>query len=71
VLFRLAKDIDLQPVEPVEEKAVTVNAGTVVRLIPEYSNAPVAHLIWNGRKYSCNRSHFLRSASPIGPAPEE
>ncbi len=66
----VAKDLRVRRADAGEKETVTIQAGETVRLIPEYAAAPVAHLVWNGERFVCDRSLFLSSSSPIGHAPD-
>ena len=72
VLFLVARDLSVTAEDDLGRPAtpVTIPAGETVRLIPEFAAAPIAHLAWNGQKFSCDRSVFLSSSSPIGRAPD-
>lgn len=68
VLFIVARDLRVHKSEPPSDP-VTIPAGETVRLLPEFA-AQNAHIRWHDDVYECDRTLFLASSSPIGPAPD-
>jgi hypothetical protein len=72
VLFRVARGlrVRLADADTSAGETVTIAAGELVRLVPEFATAATAHVIWKDRSCAVEREVFLQSSSPVGPAPD-